>query len=318
MADRRLQVFQAVARHLSFTKAAETLRMTQPAVTFQIKQLEEQFNTRLFERGHGQGSRIHLTPAGELVVQYADRILELNAELQQQMHELAAEISGPLIIGASTTIAEFILPRLLGEFKSHHPQVQPQLVVANSETLITQVSEHLLDLAIIETRVERNQIEATACGEDELMVICHPDFPLAHHRLLQPRQLLEQPFVCRELGSGTRLCTAEYLEAAGLSLEALDIIMEMGSPIAINGVLETGLGFAIASRTSAAKAVRLGLLTAIPLMPRLRRPLHFIRPKDRFQSRLQNAFIEFASPRIRQYLLDHQSLTDHPVPACPT
>lgn len=310
MADRRLQVFQAVARHLSFTKAAETLHMTQPAVTFQIKQLEEQFNTRLFERGHGQGSRIQLTSAGKLLVDYAERILELNVELQQQMHELASGISGPLIIGASTTIAEFILPRLLGEFKSRYPQVQPQLIVANSETLAAQVGEHLLDLAIVETHSQRNQLEATACGEDELMVVCHPDFPLAQHRQLQARQLLGQPFICREMGSGTRSCTAEYLKSAGLDLDDLDIVMEMGSPIAINGVIETGLGFTIASRTSVAKAVRLGLLVAIPLQPRLRRSLHFIRPKDRFQSRLLSTFSEFARPRLRQYLLDHQSLTE--------
>src|SRR5512147_2751428 len=107
MADRRLQVFHAVAKHLSFTKAADALFMTQPAVTFQIKQLEEHFSTRLFDRAQG---RIALTPAGALAFEYAERILALDAELDQRLREFSAQEGGPLLIGASTTIAEFLLP----------------------------------------------------------------------------------------------------------------------------------------------------------------------------------------------------------------
>ncbi|HEY9380047.1 MAG TPA: LysR family transcriptional regulator, partial [Burkholderiales bacterium] len=132
MADRRLQVFHAVAKQMSFTKAAEVLFMTQPAVTFQIKQLEEHFNTRLFERGHG---KISLTPAGEVVLEYAERILSLSAELDTRLREMTGRLSGPLLIGASTTIAEFLLPRVLGQFKSAHPEVQARLTVANSEAI---------------------------------------------------------------------------------------------------------------------------------------------------------------------------------------
>jgi DNA-binding transcriptional LysR family regulator len=132
MADRRLQVFHAVAKQLSFTKAAEVLFMTQPAVTFQIKQLEEHFNTRLFDRGHG---RIALTPAGELVLAYAEKILGLSSEMDVRLAEMTGEIGGSLLVGASTTIAEFMLPRILGEFKSLHPNVRPRLVVANSESI---------------------------------------------------------------------------------------------------------------------------------------------------------------------------------------
>src|SRR6185369_15571501 len=103
MADRRLQVFHAVAKHLSFTKAAETLCMTQPAVTFQVRQLEEQFETRLFDRVQG---RIMLTPAGQVAYEYAERILSLSGELNARLRELGGDAAGPLLIGASTTIAE--------------------------------------------------------------------------------------------------------------------------------------------------------------------------------------------------------------------
>src|SRR4051812_19293175 len=110
MADRRLQVFYTVGKQLSFTKAADQLFMTQPAVTFQVKQLEEHFNTRLFERTHG---KIALTPAGSIVMQYAERILALGEELDTRVADLSGSIAGPLLLGASTTIAEFILPQIL-------------------------------------------------------------------------------------------------------------------------------------------------------------------------------------------------------------
>ena len=110
MADRRLQVFHTVAKLLSFTKAAETLHMTQPAVTFQIRQLEEHFNTRLFDRTH---NRISLTAAGNKVYEYADQILLLYGEMDNKVRELTGDVSGVLLIGASTTIAEYVLPGLV-------------------------------------------------------------------------------------------------------------------------------------------------------------------------------------------------------------
>ncbi len=121
MADRRLQVFHTVARLLSFTKAAETLHMTQPAVTFQVRQLEEYFNTRLFDRTH---NRISLTEAGSRVYGYADKIFELYTEMEDAVRELTGEIRGALTIGASTTIAEYMLPSLLGDFKTRYPEVE--------------------------------------------------------------------------------------------------------------------------------------------------------------------------------------------------
>src|SRR5947207_9166157 len=110
MADRRLQVFHAVAKHLSFTKAAEALFMTQPAVTFQVRQLEEHFNTRLFDRAQG---RISLTAAGVVAFEYAERILTLSAELDARMREAGGQLGGPLLIGASMTIADYLLPQVL-------------------------------------------------------------------------------------------------------------------------------------------------------------------------------------------------------------
>lgn len=297
MADRRLQVFHAVAKQLSFTKAAEVLFMTQPAVTFQIKQLEEHFNTRLFDRGHG---RIALTPAGEMVLQYAEKILNLSSEMDVRMGEMTGEIGGSLLVGGSTTIAEFMLPRILGEFKSQHPHVRPRLVVANSETIETRVAEHTLDIGFIESPSHQPNLQTEICCDDELMVICSPKFPLAKLKEISPQQLADHAFVSREPGSGTREFTDSYLRKAGVQPEDLNLVMEMGSPVALNGVVETGLGFAIASRASVAKAQRLGDLVAIPLKPRLIRTLSMVYPKEKFRSKLVTTFVEFASTRLRQ------------------
>lgn len=296
MADRRLQVFHAVAKQLSFTKAAETLFMTQPAVTFQIKQLEEHFSTRLFERGHG---RISLTPAGEIVLEYAERILSLSAELDTRLREMTGRLSGPLLIGASTTIAEFLLPRVLGEFKSVHPDVQPKMAVGNSEAIENRVAEHTLDIGLIETPSHLPALLTEVCCADELQVIVSPKHALARLKSVTPRQLVSYPYVSRETGSGTREFTDLYFRKAGISPAELNVVMELGSPEALKGVVGTGLGFAIMSRTTVAKEQRLGELVALPLVPKLIRELSLVYPKEKFRSRLVNTFVEFTKLRLK-------------------
>jgi DNA-binding transcriptional LysR family regulator len=297
MADRRLQVFHAVARHLSFTKAAEALFMTQPAVTFQIKQLEEQFNTRLFERGHG---RISLTPAGELALDYAGRILNLSSEMETRLGEMTGQMRGPLLIGASTTIAEFMLPRILGEFNSLYPQVRARLTVANSEAIENRIAEHTLDVGLVELQTKNPNLISETCCDDELQVICTPDYPLNGLRSVTPKALLDYEFVSREPGSGTREVTDNYFREAGVSPDRLKTLMELGSPEALKGVVGTGLGFAIVSRASVGKELQLGSLIAIPLEPRLVRRLSVLSPKERFRSRVISTFMEFAKRRLRE------------------
>ncbi|MDP1605852.1 MAG: LysR family transcriptional regulator [Rhodocyclaceae bacterium] len=297
MADRRLQVFHAVAKQLSFTKAAEVLFMTQPAVTFQIKQLEEHFNTRLFDRGHG---RISLTPAGELVLTYAEKILGLSGEMDVRLSEMTGEVGGSLLVGASTTIAEFLLPRILGEFKAKFPNVKPCLVVANSEAIEMRVAEHTIDIGFIESPSHQPNLQTEVCCEDELQIICSPKFPLARMKEVTPQQLIEYPFVSREPGSGTREFTEVYLQKNGVNIDHMQPVMELGSPLALLEVVETGLGYAIASRTSVLKALRLGDLVSIPLKPRLTRQLSMVYPKEKFRSRLVTAFVDFATEKLKE------------------
>ncbi len=295
MADRRLQVFHAVAKHLSFTKAAEALFMTQPAVTFQIRQLEEYFNTRLFDRAQG---RITLTPAGTLALEYAERILDLSAELDTRLKEMSGQVAGPLLIGASTTIAEFLLPQILGEFKARHPAIVPRLFVANSEAVQARVAERTLDVGFIEGESHLPSLVTDVCCEDELQVVCAPSHPLAKQQSAAPKSLAEHAYISREPGSGTREVIDTYLQKAGLALDSLQVVMEAGSPEALKGLVATGLGFTIMSRATVVKEVRLGQLVQVPLMPALIRHLSVVYAKERFHSRLVNGFVEFARRRL--------------------
>jgi len=295
MADRRLQVFHAVAKHLSFTKAAEALFMTQPAVTFQIRQLEEHFNTRLFDRAHG---RIALTPAGQLALEYAERILGLSSELDTRLKEMSGQVAGPLLIGASTTIAEFLLPQVLGEFKARYPAVVPRLFVANSEAVQGRIAERSLDLGFIEGDSHLPSLVTDVCCDDELRVVCAPSHPLAKLKSVVPKALLEHAYVSREPGSGTREVIDHYLQKAGVQPDSLQVVMELGSPEALKGLVATGLGFTIMSRAIAALEVKLGRLVQIPLSPPLIRHLSVVYPKERFHSRLVNGFVQFAKERL--------------------
>jgi DNA-binding transcriptional LysR family regulator len=296
MADRRLQVFHAVARQLSFTKAAEQLFMTQPAVTFQIKQLEEHLNTRLFERSHG---RIALTPAGELVFGYAEKILTLTEELETRVSELTGEISGPLLLGASTTVAEFFLPQILGEFKARHPLVRARMTVGNSETIVARVAEHALDLGLIESPSQNHGVQTEVCCDDMMVMICAPRYKLAKAKKVSAAEIAAEPFISREPGSGTREVADQYFQQNGVSQDAINVVMELGSPEAIKGVVETGLGVSILSRATVAKELKLGVLVAVPLNPPLTRGLSVVTPKDRFRSRLLATFVEFAKGRMK-------------------
>ncbi len=295
MADRRLQVFHAVAKHLSFTKAAEALFMTQPAVTFQIRQLEEHFDTRLFDRAHG---RIALTAAGQVALEYAERILSLSAELDTRLKELSGQVTGPLLIGASTTIAEFLLPQVLGEFKSRYPGVVPRLFVGNSEQVQARIAERSLDLGFIEGDSHLPSLVTDACCEDELQVVCAPSHPLAKAGSVTPKALTEHAYISREPGSGTREVIDHYLQKAGVSSDELRVVMELGSPESLKGLTATGLGFTIMSRATVAKEIQLGQLVRVPLVPRLTRHLAVVYPKERFHSRLVNSFVLFAKERF--------------------
>jgi DNA-binding transcriptional LysR family regulator len=301
MADRRLQVFHTVARLLSFTKAAESLHMTQPAVTFQVRQLEEYFNTRLFDRTH---NRISLTDAGARVYEYADRIFELYGEMENAVREMTGEISGSLTIGASTTIAEYMLPALLGDFRARYPDVSIHLKVSNTDGIVSMVENNTIDLGVVEAPVSNKNLVVDQCRRDSLVAIVPPGHPKAGRDAISLDELLMYPFICREEGSGTREVIAEHMSSTANSETCMNVAMELGSPEAVKGAVEAGMGISVVSRATIQKELRLGTLVAIDLDPPLDRPFSFVHQKQKFRVRVMEELLEFA----RAYCKEHSEV----------
>ncbi len=292
MSDRRLKVFHTVARLLSFTKAAEELHMTQPAVTFQVRQLEEYFNTRLFDRTH---NKVNLTPAGERVAEFAERIFDLYAEMESGVRDLTGEISGALTIGASTTIAEYMLPALLGEFKNQYPDINLRLKVSNSEGIVSMVEHNVIDLGVVESAVNNKNLIVEVCHEDQLVLVAAPDHELVKRGgKVNASDIVRYPFVSREEGSGTRDVVMQYLMEHKVSPGDMTFSLELGSPEAIKGAVEAGMGITILSRSIIGKELKLNMLAELPLDPPLVRPFSFVRQRQKFRVTVMEKLLEFA------------------------
>ena len=296
MSDRRLQVFHAVARMLSFTKAAEVLHMTQPAVTFQIRQLEEQFDTRLFDRAH---NKVSLTDAGHLVFEYAERIFEQYSEMENAIREITGNFNGSLTIGASTTIAEYMLPALLGDYNEENPEIRLRLRVSNTEGIVSMIENNVIDLGVVEGPVANKNLLVERCRNDDLVIVVPPGHELltkydSNTAGLDLKSVLEYPFICREPGPGTREVITEYLQESGLEKNLLKACLELGSPESIKGAIEAGMGVSILSSVSIAKELKLGTLQAIPLDPPLNREFSFVRQRQKFKVKAMDELLDFA------------------------
>lgn len=290
MADRRLQVFYAVARFLSFTKAAEHLHMTQPAVTFQVRQLEEYFGARLFDRTH---NKIRLTESGHRAFAYADRIFALYDEMESSVRELTGEVSGILKLGASTTLAEYVLPHVLSRFKTAFPDVQIRLKESNSDGVGLMVENNQVDLGLVEFDLDNRNLHSQKCGEQDMVLVVSPSHPLAAQQSVKAEDLGDFPWICREEGSATRTILLDYLERYGMAYGELDVVMELGSPESIKGAIAAGLGMSILTQATIEKELKLGDLVAVRLDPPLRRPFYFIHKKQKYQLKAMDELLNF-------------------------
>jgi len=297
MADRRLHVFHTVAQLSSFTKAANRLHMTQPAVTFQVKQLEEQFNTRLFDRNH---NRITLTEAGHTVFDFADKILNLYEEMENSVGELTGEMRGVLLVGASTTIGEYLLPRVLGAFRAAYPAMKVRMNVANTRDIVQQVENNTIDIGIVEGAVHNSNLAIRECQPDQLVAIFPRGHKLADKERIAPGELLDYQFVLREEGSGTREVLADYIREGGADPNKLDIVMELGSGESVKGAVESGLGISVVSEATVRKEALLGTLEVRPLDPALERAFSFVHQKQKFRSQAVERFYQFIQEQCKK------------------
>ena len=250
----RLKVFRTVAEHLNFRKAAEHLFLTQPAVTLQIKALEDDLGVRLFDRA---ANSVALTPQGTLLLGYATKIATLVSEAEQELGAEDGKVSGELSLGVSTTIAQYVLPRLLGAFLDEHPRVQFSLHSGNTDEVVHLLLESKLSIGLIEGPARDRGIRTEHFMQDELVLITPRAF---ESNRLSRDQLLASSLLMREHGSGSRHVVETALEKAGLRLKTFKKVMDLDSTETIKSAVEAGLGIGFVSRWAISKELELGAL----------------------------------------------------------
>jgi len=247
-------VFRAVAEQLSFRKAAEELYLTQPAVSLQIKALEEDLGVQLFDRA---GTHITLTAAGKTLLHYGEQVKALLEEAERDIAALSGEHVGQLALGASTTIAQYVLPRLLGEFRRENPRVHPTLISGNTEHIVEALGKQKISLGFIEGPARNREVKTEPFLEDELVLIVSTAHEWAELNSVPCAAISSVPLLMRERGSGTRHVVEMALERQGVKRSSLQIVMELDSTEAIKSAVEAGLGIGFVSRWAIAKDLRL-------------------------------------------------------------
>jgi len=232
--DFRLQVFHTVARRLNFTRAAEELFISQPAVTRHIQELEQQFKVKLFERN---GTRIRLTPAGQRLLVHTEELFAVYRNIEFDMSNLTQRHSGRLFLGGSMTTAPYVIPPILAEFHGRYPEVDISLITGNTQQIEHALEQQEIDLGIVEGYSRHAAIRYTEFMKDEIVLVCNPSHPLARKQSIRPEELMRIPLLLREPGSGSLEVLAHALKAMGIKLSQLQKEMQLNSTEIIKSYL---------------------------------------------------------------------------------
>jgi LysR family transcriptional regulator, transcriptional activator of the cysJI operon len=253
----RLKVFRSVADQLSFRKAAEQLFLSQPAVTLQIKALEEDLGVRLFDRS---GGKVALTVQGAILLRHAQRIAAIVSEAETRMSAADGQLSGKFALGVSTTIAQYVLPRLLAVFLAEHPQLKLSFHSGNAQAIVQLLLAGKISIGLVAGSARQRGVRAERFMEDELVLIAPPNF---EPNRLTFRQLAASTLLLREQGSGSRQAVESALGKAGLRMKSFKGRIELDSTEAIKSAVEAGLGIGFVSRCAVQKEMELQALRVV-------------------------------------------------------
>jgi DNA-binding transcriptional LysR family regulator len=293
---RHLLTFRTVVDKGSFSQAAEELEISQPAVSFQIRSLEQRLGHRLLDRS---GRRVATTEAGEVLLGYARRMLTLEDELEREMGEVGTRIAGRLEIGASTGPGELLLPRLCGGFVRVHPDVRVSLVVQDSHSVCERVLEHDLELGVVGAARPQRGLVFEPFVHDELVVIVPPEHRLAGRGSISLEELGAEPMIMQQEGSGVRSVLEAAMRKQGLRTRDLNVTMELGLQQSVKAAVLDGLGLTVISRLAVEREVAEGSLVALEVEGEgLVRDFSSVRHVGRTPSRLTTAFVEFARAEL--------------------
>jgi len=256
--DQTLLVFITVAQKRSFTRTAEELHMTQPAVSQYIQTLEKNVGAKLLERTN---KYVRLTKAGEIVYHHAEEIVALYTRMGLLVSDLMNVASGPVAIGASYTFGEYVLPHVVAQMRAQYPQISPAITIGNTREIAEALLAHRLDIAVIEGEYTHDKLHVEAFAEDMMELIVAANHPFI--QLSDPisiEMLAAETWIVREPGSGTREATDRWLDSLGLAPHSL---MAFGSTQLIKESVEAGLGITLLSRLTVRKELELGTLKSV-------------------------------------------------------
>jgi len=226
MFDFRLKVFNTVARRLNFTKAAEELFITQPAVTKHIHEIENFYKVKLFDRN---GTKIKLTPAGTILLQHTEQLFAVYRNMEFELNMLAQQHNGQLNIGASTTVAQYVLPPVLAAFHKKFKDIKVTLTTNNTEQIEQALQANHIGLGVIEGMPNNSVLKYTEYVKDELVLLAREGHPMAKKGVIKPEELLKIPLLLREPGSGTLEVIAHALKPLGIKINQLQTEMQLAS-----------------------------------------------------------------------------------------
>jgi DNA-binding transcriptional LysR family regulator len=287
----RLEIFLQAAESLSFSEAAKLLHLTQPTVSHHIQALEQDLGLTLFERS---GSGLHLTEAGQLLLPWARKLIRESTELQDMMTSLQNRIVGSLRIACSTTSGKYLLPLLAARFHERHPGIKFTILSCTQANVIPRLLGEEASLGVLSREVGGEGIEYQEFFEDHIILIASAQHPWATEATIEPADLLHTPFIIREPSSGTRRVMLAELAMHDISIDDLDIFLEVGNAEAIVEAVTAGYGVSFVSRLAAASALKLGTVVEVPVQDvNLHRKIYMVRREIETRSRAQEVFWGF-------------------------
>ena len=299
-----LKVFITVADKKNFSKAAKALNLTQPAISFQIQTLEQYYQTMLFDRVN---RHVKLTEAGELLLEYALSMNDLQSQLERKMQQLTGHVKGTLMIGASRTVGEYIMPYIICAFKNEYTDVDITLEIYNTKHVEELVLSNHLDVGVVESQVKHDELMFQSILEDELVVVVPTTHPWAEREEVTLDELAGEPFIIREPGSGSRLVFEQALIDAEFDVESLNIIMEIGNITAIKSAIISGLGISVMSKWAARDMVE-GKMASIVRIKDLKMPRRFniLLNENHFESEACSHFIHYLAEADLEKILEQK------------
>ncbi|OGQ12304.1 MAG: hypothetical protein A2026_11825 [Deltaproteobacteria bacterium RBG_19FT_COMBO_46_12] len=289
---RHLETFCRVADLKSFSKAADDLFLTQPTVSGHILSLEQSLSLRLFDRTSREA---RLTKAGKVFLEYASKILSFRKELLNALSEFSQGIRGELSLGASTIPGEYLLPKLMGDFKKEHPHFIIALKIADTKEVIQYVLQDNVEFGIIGAKLNHPSLHYEKFEEDEIIVVAPSDHPLTRKKRVTLEELLREPWIIREEGSGTQMAVEKAIRKKGKSLKQFNVAMEMGSTSSVKEGVKARLGLAFISGKATEEEIRQGFLSRIDLegIEPIFRQIYIVSHRGRTLSPIGMEFLRF-------------------------